>query len=158
MPPVDSAMPCEYSANMLPELSPVRRRIVFAVLFEAIGIAISTLGLMLLSGESASTAGGAASGTSLIALVYNYVFNWGFEGWERHQPVRGRSFRRRLAHGALFEAGLMILMVPFLAWWLQVGLIEAFLYDAGLVIFFAVYTFAFTWAFDHVFGLPASAR
>jgi len=29
--------------------------------------------------------------------------------------------------------------------------------DLGLVIFFLVYTFVFNWAFDRVFGLPASA-
>ena len=52
----------------------------------------------------------------------------------------------------------MVLMVPFLAWWMGVGLIEALLYDAGLLVFFAVYTLAFTWAFDRIFGLPASAR
>ena len=30
--------------------------------------------------------------------------------------------------------------------------------DLGLVVFFLVYTFVFNWLFDHVFGLPASAR
>jgi uncharacterized membrane protein len=143
---------------MSPQLSPVRRRLVYALSFEGIGLVISTLGLMLFSGQQAATAAGASAGTMLIALAYNYVFNWGFESWERRQPVRGRSLRRRLVHGALFEAGLMVLMVPFLAWWMGVGLIEALLYDAGLLVFFAVYTLAFTWAFDRVFGLPASAR
>jgi uncharacterized membrane protein len=139
-------------------LSPVRRRIVFALLFEGIGLAISTLGLMLFSGDSAATAGGAAAGATLIALLYNFAFNAGFEAWEARQPLRGRSLQRRLVHGALFELGLMLLLVPFLSWWLNVGLLEALIYDAGLLIFFAVYTMAFTWAFDRVFGLPASAR
>ncbi len=94
----------------------------------------------------------------LIALVYNFAFNCGFEAWERRQSRRGRNFRRRLAHGALFEIGLSLLLVPFLAWWMQVGLIEAFLYDAGLTLMFAVYTVVFTAGFDRVFGLPASAR
>ncbi len=140
------------------EMSPVRRRVVFAVMFEGIGLAITTLGLMVFSGSDSATAGGAAFGTMTLALAYNYLFNWGFEAWERRQPVRGRSWKRRLAHGALFEAGLMAVLVPFLAWWLQVGLVEAFLYDLGLLAFFAVYTVAFTWAFDRIFGLPLSAR
>jgi len=29
--------------------------------------------------------------------------------------------------------------------------------NLGMNIFFFVYTFAFTWGFDRVFGLPASA-
>ena len=28
----------------------------------------------------------------------------------------------------------------------------------GLVVFFLCYTFAFNWAFDRLFGLPASAQ
>ncbi len=91
--------------GMKPALSPVRRRVVFALLFEGIGLVLSTAGLMLFSGTDAATAGGAAVGTMALALIYNYLFNWAFEAWERRQPVRGRGWKRRLAHGALFEAG-----------------------------------------------------
>jgi uncharacterized membrane protein len=139
------------------QMSPVLRRVIYAVLFEAIGLIISTLGLLAFSDQDAKTAGGAALGSMIIALLFNYVFNAGFEAWERRQTVKGRSFRRRLVHGALFEGGLLILMVPFLAWWMDVTLVQALIYDAGLLVFFAVYTFGFTWAFDRVFGLPASA-
>lgn len=141
-----------------PDLSPARRRVVFALAFEGIGLVITTLGLMLFSDSPAPTAGGAAAGSMLIALAFNYAFNWGFERWEARQPTRGRSLKKRLVHGALFEIGLMALLVPFLAWWMQVGLVEAFLYDLGLLAFFAVYTVVFTAGFDRVFGLPASAR
>lgn len=143
---------------MEPRLTPVRRRILYAVLFESIGLVITTLGLMAFSSSGAGTAGGAALGSMIIALAYSYVFNWGFETWERRQPIRGRSAKRRLAHGVLFEGGLVLLMVPFLAWWMGIGLIEALIYDAGLLAFFAAYTLGFTWAFDRIFGLPASAR
>jgi len=43
------------------------------------------------------------------------------------------------------------------AWWLDVSLWQALVMDLGLVVFFLVYTFVFNWAFDAVFGLPASA-
>lgn len=140
------------------QMSPILRRVIYAVLFEAIGLIISTLGLLAFSDQDAKTAGGAALGSMIIALVFNYVFNAGFEAWERRQTVKGRSLRRRIGHGALFEGGLLILMVPFLAWWMGVTLWQALIYDAGLLVFFAAYTFGFTWAFDRVFGLPASAR
>jgi uncharacterized membrane protein len=45
-----------------------------------------------------------------------------------------------------------------LAWWLDVTLLQAFLYDLTLVVFFVIYTFLFNLAFDKVFGLPASAK
>ena len=51
-------------------LSPVRRRLVYALSFEGIGLVISTLGLMLFSGQAAATAAGASAGTMLIALAY----------------------------------------------------------------------------------------
>lgn len=145
-------------AQATPPMTPIARRVVFALLFEGIGLIITTLGLIAFSGTQAGTAGGAAFGSMLLALAYNYVFNAVFEAWERRQPTRGRSLRRRIAHGLLFEGGLVLVLVPFLAWWMGIGLVEAFVYDLGLIAFFAVYTLAFTWAFDRIFGLPASAR
>ena len=43
------------------------------------------------------------------------------------------------------------------AWWLDVSLWDALVMDLGLVVFFLIYTFVFNWAFDAIFGLPASA-
>jgi uncharacterized membrane protein len=65
---------------------------------------------------------------------------------------------RRIAHAALFECGLTVFLVPMIAWALEVSLWRALVYDIGLLSFFLVYTYGFTWAFDRVFGLPASAR
>jgi len=69
----------------------------------------------------------------------------------------GRSVARRIAHAIGFEGGLAAVLVPLFAWWLEIGLWEALVFDAALLLFFLVYTFAFNWGFDRVFGLPASA-
>jgi uncharacterized membrane protein len=45
-----------------------------------------------------------------------------------------------------------------MALWLNIGLWEAVLTELGFLLFFMVYTVAFTWSFDHLFGLPESAR
>ena len=50
------------------------------------------------------------------------------------------------------------MLIPLMAWWFDVSLWQAAVMEAGLLIFFMVYTFAFNWAFDRVFGLPASAQ
>ena len=94
---------------------------------------------------------------STIALTWNYAFNWIFERWESGQIVRGRSFRRRLAHGAGFEGGLVVFLIPVMSLWLDISPTAAFVANLGLLAFFLVYAAAFTWAFDRVFGLPASA-
>ena len=68
------------------------------------------------------------------------------------------SLRRRTVHALMFEGGLVLICIPVMAWWLQVGYLEALVYEAGLIALFIVYTYAFTWGFDRIFGLPASAR
>ena len=113
------------------------------------------LGRRAFSGLAAGL--GLAVALSTIALTWNYAFNWMFEGWESRQAVRGRSFARRLAHGAGFEGGLVVILVPVMSFWLGITPATAFLANLGLLAFFLVYAIAFTWAFDRVFGLPASA-
>ena len=65
---------------------------------------------------------------------------------------------RRVAHAIGFEGGLVFTLVPLFAWWFNVSLWEAFVMDLALIVFFLCYTFVFNWAFDRVFGLPASAQ
>ncbi|MFN0113855.1 MAG: PACE efflux transporter [Paracoccaceae bacterium] len=139
-------------------MTPVRRRIVYAVSYESIGVVLSTAILIALSGSGLFAAGTLSVAASAIALVWNVAFNSAFEAWERRQPRRGRPARLRVAHAVLYETGLTLILVPVVALWLNVPLAEALLYDMTLVAFFGVYTFVFTWAFDRVFGLPDSAR
>jgi len=134
------------------------RKVFHATLFELIAIVVVTLGLQLVSDKSAEQSGGLALTTSLMALGWNMLFNTLFERWERQQASRERTVRRRMAHAVLFEAGLVVTTVPLIAWWLDMGWWEAVLTDLGLVGFFLVYGFGFNWVFDHVFGLPDSAR
>ena len=136
----------------------IRRRIVYVTLYEGLAIAATTLGVSVFGGHSATEAGVVAVVSSAIAVAWNLAFNTVFEAWEARQPVRGRSVPRRIAHAALFECGLTVFLVPMIAWALEVSLWRALVYDIGLLSFFLVYTYGFTWAFDGVFGLPASAR
>jgi uncharacterized membrane protein len=53
---------------------------------------------------------------------------------------------------------LALFFVPLIAWWLSVSWWVAFITDASLLLVFFIYSIAFTWAFDRVFGLPDSAK
>ncbi len=139
-------------------MSPVTRRVVYLVIYEALAIAVVTLGLAFASGQTAEHTSVVAIGSSVIAVVWNFLFNTVFEAWETRQVVRGRSLKRRVAHALLFEAGLVVMLVPLFAWWLGMSLLDAFILDIGLTLFFLVYTFVFNLGFDTVFGLPASAQ
>jgi uncharacterized membrane protein len=139
-------------------MNPTRRRILQAALYEGIAIAVVTPTLAIAFSHPPGSAFLLSAVMSSIALAWNYLFNTVFERWESRQLVKGRSLARRVAHGMGFEGGLAIILMPVMAYWLDVSLMTAFVADLGLLAFFFVYTVAFTWAFDRVFGLPQSAQ
>lgn len=138
-------------------MTPRTRRVLQAVLYEVFAIAFvgPVLGLLFDKPQASTLA--LAVVMSTIALCWNYVFNAGFEWWETRQTLKGRSLVRRLVHGAGFEGGLTVLLVPVMGHWLDISYLSAFMANVGLLAFFFVYAIGFTWAFDRVFGLPQSA-
>ena len=139
-------------------MSPMRRKIIYAVSFETLGTLVATLGLLAMSDAKPLQSLALSVIGATIALCWSYLFNTVFEAWEARQLVKGRSALRRAVHALMFEGGLMLICVPIMAWWLGVGLVQAAGYEAGLIVLFIAYTYAFTWGFDRVFGLPVSAR
>lgn len=136
----------------------LKRKIVYVSLFELFAVGLTTTTLMLLAGSSGAHASVAAVASSTVAVVWNFIFNSMFEAWEARQTTKGRSVARRIAHAIGFEGGLVAFLVPLFAWWLEISLWEAFIVDLWIVVFFLVYTFLFSMAFDRIFGLPASAQ
>ncbi|MFM7334780.1 MAG: PACE efflux transporter [Tabrizicola sp.] len=139
-------------------MTPARRKIVFAVSFETLGTGLASVYLWLVSEASPASSFVLSVLTATIALSWSFAFNTIFEAWEARQAVKGRSLKRRTMHALLFEGGLVLLCIPVMAWWLQVSLTQALVYEAGLIALFILYTYLFTWGFDRIFGLPASAR
>lgn len=137
---------------------PTLRRVIYATSFEAGGVALSTALLLVMSDASAGGSFVFSVLASTVAMIWNLAFNAMFEAWERRQTVKGRSFARRSAHAILFEAGLVLMLLPLTAWWFGVPLLTALAYEAALIVAFLIYTWVFTFAFDRIFGLPASAR
>lgn len=137
---------------------PTLRRLIYAATFEAGGILLSTALLLLMAEASTASSLAFSIIASTVAMLWNLIFNAGFEAWESREPVKGRSPARRIAHALLFEAGLVLLLIPLTAWWFTVSLLQALGYEAVLIVAFLLYTYLFTWIFDRLFGLPASAR
>lgn len=136
----------------------IKRKIVYVSTFEFIAIFMTSLLLTLLSDQPMSHTSVAGIASSSVAIVWNLVYNTIFEFWESKQQKKGRSILRRVVHATLFEAGLVAMLVPLFAWWLDISLLQALVYDIGLIIFFLCYTFVFNLCFDRIFGLPASAQ
>lgn len=135
----------------------IQRKIVYVGLYELLANVCLIAGFVLFSSHGLGHASIASVVVSAMAVAWNLAYNTAFEAWESRQARRGRGWLRRVGHAVGFEAGLIVLVVPFFAWWFQIPLWEALMLDLGLVLFFLGYTFLFGWAFDQVFGLPASA-
>ena len=133
------------------------RRFVFVTLYELIAIIVSSV-LFMAIGLEAGASGVMAVVASTLAIVWNVTFNHLFEKWEARQAVKGRSVLRRVVHALGFEGGLALMLIPLMAWWFGISLWEATVMEAGLLVFFLIYTYAFNWSFDRLFGLPASAQ
>ena len=52
-------------------------------------------------------------------------------------------------HAILFEAGLLVVLIPFAAWWLDIMLLAALKLECGLVLFFLVYANLFNRIWDY---------
>ncbi len=140
------------------QLQGIRRKIVYVSLYETIAFACATLGFIGASDAPAATAGALSLFAAVFAVAWNFTYNALFERWEANRAVRGRSGLRRFAHAVGFELGFLIVLLPVVAWWLKISYLHSFLINLGLNLFFFCYTIVFTWAFDRIFGLPASAQ
>lgn len=127
-------------------------RIRHAISFEIISLAIITpLGAWVF-GLPMLEMGVVGLGSAMIATLWNYLFNLGFDhALLRLRGTVAKSFRIRIGHALLFEAGLLGVLIPFIAAYLGVSLWEAFLLDVSLAGFFLVYAFVFNWAYDQIF-------
>jgi uncharacterized membrane protein len=135
----------------------VKERFFHALGFEVLALAIcAPLGAWLL-GYSLAHMGALTLMISLIAMVWNMAFNALFDRAQRRMGFE-RTLAARVIHAMLFELGLVLTVVPLAAWWLGIGLWEAFLLDIVIVLFFLPYTFAFNWTYDHLRALIIARR
>ncbi|PYF08767.1 putative membrane protein [Rhodobacter viridis] len=130
-------------------LSPTLRRLVYAFTFEAGAIALSTLLLSALSSGPAEDSLLVSILVTLVALIWNLVFNRGFEAIE-HRFRLTRTFALRAAHALGFEGGLFLFTVPLYMGFYGVTLTAAIAMEAALLGCFLIYTFLFTWGFDRL--------
>ena len=93
--------------------------------------------------------------SATTATLWNYLYNLLFD----HAMLRIAGHLRktlavRVLHTLLFEGGLLVALLPFIAWYLDIGLLEAFYLDVSFTLFYLVYAFVFNWLYDLVFPIP----
>ena len=134
---------------MPPTDKSLAERVGHAVAFEVIALAICAPLFGWLMGTSVVEMGALTLAISFIAMLWNVVYNAGFDRLQRRFGFQ-RSFTVRLLHASVFEAGLVLASVPLAAVWLGIGLWEAFMLDLGLLAFFLPYTMLFNWSYDRL--------
>lgn len=136
-----------------------RDRVRHALLFEAIGLAIMIPLGAYVFGLPAEHMGVVGVVSATIATVWNFVYNLGFDhAMRRRFGHTHKTFGLRVLHVMLFEAGLLIVLLPPAAWYLGITLMQALMMDIAIVAFYVVYAFAFNLAYDHVFPVQGTVR
>ena len=130
-------------------------RIRHAISFELIGLAlIVPLGSWVFS-VPASDIGIVGVVSATLATAWNYLYNLGFDHLLSHYTgTTLKTTPMRIIHAILFEAGLLMVLMPFIAWYLGISLWQAFVMDVAFALFYLVYAFVFNWAYDWLFPLP----
>lgn len=136
----------------------IKRKVIYVAVYEAIAIMVTSLGLSAGSDSALDHAGVAAIMASVTAITWNLTFNVLFEHIEARLQLHGRGLINRLIHAIGFEGGLIVVLVPLFAWWLDVSLWRSLSLNIGLCLFFMTYMFVYNWVFDRVFGLPSSVQ
>lgn len=129
-------------------LKPRSRKLVYAITFESLAILLSTVLLAVLSQSQSHNSLPVAIAVSVIALIWNYIFNSFFELIESTLKIKKRTVMVRLIHAISFELGLFFFTIPLYIWWYDVGFIKAISMEITILVFFFIYTYLFTLAFD----------
>jgi len=118
-----------------------------AVLFEVVANILVFIILMVFASAAPAQSGVLTLVSSFVAMAWNYLFNLLFDTVQQRVGFKKGLLVRSL-HAILFEAGLLLVLVPFAAWWLEVTLLAAIRLELGLVLFFLIYTLLFNLAWD----------
>ena len=133
-------------------------RIRQAVAFEAIGLLVATpLGSWVFGYELADVGVLVIVGAT-AATLWNYLYNLAFDHalrWLRGSPRKTLAWR--IVHAVGFELGLLVALLPFFAWWMQISLLEALILDLSFAAFYLAYAFVFTWAYEALFPIAEPA-
>lgn len=130
-------------------------RVRHALLFEVFGLLLVVpLGALVFS-MPMHDIGVVGVVSATLAMAWNYIYNLIFDTvLERTRGTTLKTVRLRVVHAVLFELGLLIVLMPFIAWYLGISLLHAFIMDISFALFYMIYAFVFNLAYDRAFPLP----
>lgn len=126
-----------------------KERFIHAIMFEIMLVAIFTFVIQYITNHNVGKAFTLVISLTSIAVVWNFIFNWIFDKYATGAREK-RTFKTRSIHAILFEAGLLLPTIPVIAYFLEIGLVEAFIMDIGFIIFVLVFTVIYNYIYDRV--------
>ncbi|MEH6550753.1 MAG: PACE efflux transporter [Pseudomonadales bacterium] len=126
-----------------------RERLAHAVLFELILFFICWVIMLTVSDGSVAVATALVVSVSLTAMFCNYLFNVIFDriyGEDR----TSRTVALRIFHALCFEVTVLISTIPMFVFALDIGWLDALLFDLVFMLLALVYTYIFNWSFDQL--------
>lgn len=126
-----------------------RERFLHAILFEFFAIIFTVMFTTILTNHHMVALTGLIISISIIAMVWNFIFNWAFDKIVTGERI-DRKLGIRIIHSVLFEGGLLIFTIPLVMYMLNIGLWEAFMMDIGMTLFILIYSVIFNWIYDHL--------
>lgn len=134
-------------------------RIRHALSFEIIGLLLVVPLGALVFGMPMEDIGIVGVVSATLATTWNYLYNLIFD--HAMQRLKGTTLKTpaiRVAHAVLFEIGLLIALMPFIAWYLGISLMHALVMDISFALFYVVYAFIFNLGYDKLFPLPGGRQ
>jgi uncharacterized membrane protein len=121
--------------------------VLHAVVFEVVANVLVFFILIIITSAAPSQSLLLTLVSSTLAMGWNYPFNLMFDSVQLRIGFK-KNLRMRCLHAVLFEAGLLLVLIPFAAWWLDITLFSALRLESGLVLFFLTYAFLFNLLWD----------
>ena len=126
-----------------------KRRIVHALSYEIILLAIIAIALSLIFQVPMEVTGVLGVAMAVTSVIWNMIFNHFFEKFEQKRQLT-RTIKVRILHAIGFEGGLMLVTIPMVAYAMNLSLWNAILLDLGMTSCILVYTFIFQWCYDAI--------
>lgn len=126
----------------------LKERLFHAVLFEIGAILVASFAMLAADMGEAHAAFGVSVAMAFVAMLWNFIFNWGFDKTFTGKR-EDRSVLLRIFHTVTFEAGLLIATIPMIAYALNLTFWQALVTDIALTVLITVYGFLFNLAYDH---------
>ena len=160
-----SLLPATHAGYLKMSASPLLRtlpdRIRQVALFEVGGLLLITPPFIWLSGVPVGDAIVQRARNSLLAALWNAAYNTGFDWLDGR--LSGRTADRRplfwrVVHAIGFEAGLLLVSLPIIVYWIGMDWLAALVADLALALAYTAYAFVFNLAYDRIYPIAGNAQ